>query len=83
MIDTRASVRRAAPPSIWAATLSRRWRSRAVPNQVIYAQTQRLTGARIWRIEDVVLAHAYAPISMHIRYRQSRRRRRAKRLTQS
>jgi hypothetical protein len=54
-----------------------------VPNQVIYAQTQRLTGARIWRIEDVVLAHAYAPISMHIRYRQSRRRWRAKRLTQS
>ncbi len=29
------------------------------------------------RIEDVALAHAYAPISMHVRYRQSRRRRRA------
>ena len=36
-----------------------------------------------WRIEDVALAHAYALISMHIRYRQSRRRWRAKRLTQS
>jgi GNAT superfamily N-acetyltransferase len=35
------------------------------------------------RIEDVALAHACAPISMHIRYRQSRRRWRAKRLTQS
>ena len=32
---------------------------------------------------DVAPAHAYAPISMHIRYRQSRRRWRAKRLTQS
>jgi len=34
-------------------------------------------------MEDVALAIAYAPISLHIRYRQSRRRWRAKRLTQS
>ena len=33
MIDTRALVRRAAPPSIWVATLSRRWPSGAVPNR--------------------------------------------------
>jgi len=37
MIDSRASVRRAAPPSKWAAALSRTWPSRAVPNQVNYA----------------------------------------------
>ena len=42
MIDTRASVRRATPPSIWAATLSRRWPSGAVPNRVNYAQMRRL-----------------------------------------
>jgi hypothetical protein len=35
------------------------------------------------RIEDVALAHAYAPVSMHIGYRQSCRRWRAKRLTRS
>jgi hypothetical protein len=64
MIDTRASVRRAAPPSIWAVTLSRRWRSRAVPNQVIYAQTQRLTGARICRNEYFIRAHIYTPPSI-------------------
>ena len=75
-------VLRPVPKMMSPSHLSRRWRSRAVPNQVIYAQTQRLTGARS-RIEDVALAHAYAPISMHIRYRQSRRRWRAKRLTQS
>ena len=39
--------------------------------------------ARSSRIEDVALAHDCAPISMHIRYRQSCRRWRAKPLTQS
>jgi len=38
VIDTRASVRRAAPPSIRAATWSRRWPSGAVLNRVVYAQ---------------------------------------------
>ena len=38
MIDTRAPVRRAAPPSIWAATWSRRWPSGAVLNRVADAQ---------------------------------------------
>jgi len=31
-------VTRAAPPSIWAATWSRRWPSGAVLNRVVYAQ---------------------------------------------
>jgi predicted MFS family arabinose efflux permease len=35
------------------------------------------------RLEDVALAHAYAPIGMRIRCRQSRRSWRARRLTQS
>jgi len=38
VIDTRASVRRTAPPSIQAATWSRRWPSGPVPNWVVYPQ---------------------------------------------
>jgi hypothetical protein len=44
--------------------LSRRWRSRAVPNQVIYAQTQRLSGARICRIAGVERSHTYSLVCM-------------------
>ena len=46
VIDTRASVRRAAPPSIWAATWSRRWPSGAALNGVVYAQLRRPTAHR-------------------------------------
>jgi hypothetical protein len=66
----RASVRRAAPSSIWAATLSRRWPSGAVPNRVIYAQTRRPTVDRICRCERILSAHAYAEFSISIRDQQ-------------
>jgi hypothetical protein len=51
--------------------------SKALTWQLPYAQSGTLAAA------DVALADAYAPISKRIRYRQSRRRWQAKRLTQS
>jgi hypothetical protein len=48
-----------------------------------YAYTRRPNDARICRIEDVALVHAYAQVSMIIRDQQSRQTYPGKRLTQS